>query len=223
MDSSLFFRRSDRSLIVASNIAPVLNYGLRILVKKGFSEIGRDCQQGTYSGGPSTDFLLNRKFIRRLTTKPEVYPHLVLTEIEMKIMKIHKYIWSYENIKINLFFRALIEKTHILVIPYCKIDHFCPLISSFHPFFGIWPNVWVWNSLLPSFYHLLVQLRHARSLFFPLGTNDLEEIKPRCRKYAVCFWKSRVTLGQKLLFNHSYWCQKGKKSLLACLTCTNKW
>ena len=59
------------------------------------------------------------------------------------------------------------EKTHISVILYYKIDHFCPLKSSFHPFPAIWPNVWVWNSLLLSYYHLLVQVRHARSLFFP--------------------------------------------------------
>ena len=42
------------------------------------------------------------------------------------------------------------EKTHISVILYYKIDHFCPLKSNFHPFSAIWPNVWVLNSLLPS-------------------------------------------------------------------------
>ena len=79
---------------------------------------------------------------------------------------------------------------------------------------------WVWNSLLPDFYHLLVQVRHARSLLFPLGTNDWAKIKPRSKKYPLCFWKSRVILGQKSVFNHSYWCQKGKERLLACLICT---
>ena len=118
---------------------------------------------------------------------------------------------------------ADLEKTHISVILYYKIDHFCPLKSNFHPFPAIWPNVWVWNSLLPSYYHLLVQVRHARSLFFPLGTNDWAKIKPRSKKYPLCFWKSRVILGQKSVFNHSYWCQKGKERLLACLICTNKW
>ena len=118
---------------------------------------------------------------------------------------------------------ADLEKTHISVILYYKIDHFCPLKSNFHPFPAIWPNVWDWNSLLPSYYHLLVQVRHARSLLFPLGTNDWAKIKPRSKKYPLCFWKSRVILGQKSVFNHSYWCQKGKERLLACLICTNKW
>ena len=81
------------------------------------------------------------------------------------------------------------------------------------------------NSLVgtkKSRYHLLVQVRHARSLFFHLDTNDWAKSKPRCKKYAVGFWKSRFILGQKLAFHHSYWCQEGKKRLLACLTCTNK-
>ena len=59
-----------------------------------------------------------------------------------------------------------------------------------------------------------------------LGTNDLAKIKPRSKKYPLCFWKSRVILGQKSVFNHSYWCQKGKKRLLACLlvpTNDNNW
>ena len=77
------------------------------------------------------------------------------------------YIWWHEIIKINLVSQALFEKTHFSVILYYKIDHFCPLKSNFHPFPAIWPNVWVWNSLLPSCYHLLVQIRHARSLSFP--------------------------------------------------------
>ena len=119
--------------------------------------------------------------------------------------------------------QADFEKTHISVILYYKIDHFCPLKSNFHSFSAIWPNVWVWNSLLLSYYHLLVQVRHARSLLFPLGTNDWAKIKPRSKKYPLCFWKSRVILGQKSVFNHSYWCQKGKERLLACLICTNKW
>ena len=77
------------------------------------------------------------------------------------------YIWWYEIIKIILFCQTLFEKTHISVILYYKIDHFCPLKSNFHPFPAIWPNVWVWNSLLTCCYHLLVQIRHARSLSFP--------------------------------------------------------
>ena len=133
------------------------------------------------------------------------------------------YIWWHEIIKINLVSQALFEKTHFSVILYYKIDHFCPLKINFHTFPAIWPNVWVWNSLLPSFYHLLVQLRHARSLFFPLGTNDCAKIKPRCKKYAVGFWKSRFILDQKSVFNHSYRCQEGNKKLLVYLTCTNKW
>ena len=133
------------------------------------------------------------------------------------------YIGWYEIIKIISFCQTLFEKTHISVILYYKIDHFCPLKSNFHPFPAIWPNVWDWNSLLPSYYHLLVQVRHARSLLFPLGTNDWAKIKPRSKKYPLCFWKSRVILGQKSVFNHSYWCQKGKERLLACLICTNKW
>ena len=88
--------------------------------------------------------------------------------------------------------QADLEKTHIWVISYYKIYHFCPLKSNFHPFPAIWPNVWVSNSLLPSCYHLLVQVRHARSLFFPLGTNDWAKIKLRSKKYPLCFWKSRV-------------------------------
>ena len=42
----------------------------------------------------------------------------------------------------------------------------------------------------------------------PLGTNDWAKSKPRCKKYAAFFWKSRVTLGHKSVFNHSNWCQK---------------
>ena len=118
---------------------------------------------------------------------------------------------------------ADLEKTHISVILYYKIDHFCPLKSNFHSFSAIWPNLWIWNSLLPSIYHLLAQVRHAQSHFFPLGTNDWAKSKPRCKKYAAFFWKSRVTLGHKSVFNHSNWCQKGEKRLLACLTCSNKW
>ena len=133
------------------------------------------------------------------------------------------YIWWYETIKINWFCQTLFEKTHFSVILYYKIDHFCPLKSNFHTFHTIWPNVWVWNSLLPSYYHLLVQVRHSRRLFFPLGTNDWARIKPRSKKYPLCFWKWRVILGQKSVLNHSYWGQKGKKRLLACLTCSNKW
>ena len=158
-------------------------------------------------------------------------PHLALTENGLKFFVPtdptnnyeNTYIGWYEIITINLFSQALFEKTHISVILYYKIDHFCPLKSNFHTFPAIWPNVWVWNSLLPSFYHLLVQLRHARSLFFPLGTNDCAKIKPRCKKYAVGFWKSRFILGQKSVFNHSYRCQEGNKKLLVYLTCTNKW
>ena len=48
-------------------------------------------------------------------------------------------------------------------------------------------------------------------------------LKPRCKKYAVGFWKSRFILGQKSVFNHSYRCQEGNKKLLVYLTCTNKW
>ena len=119
--------------------------------------------------------------------------------------------------------QANLEKTHIWVILYYKIYHFSPLKCNFHIFPAIWPNVWVWNSLLPSCNHLLVQVRHARSLFFSLHTNNWAKSKPRCKKYVVFFWKSRVILGQKSVFNHSYWCQEGKKWLLACITCTNKW
>ena len=82
---------------------------------------------------------------------------------------------------------ADLEKTHISVILYYKIDHFCPLKSNFHSFSAIWPNVWIWNSLLPSFYHLLAQVRHAQSHFFPLGTNDWAKNKPRLKKIAVFF------------------------------------
>ena len=122
-------------------------------------------------------------------------PHLPLTENRLKFFVPSNptnnyeniYIWWHEIIKINLVSQALFEKTHFSVILYYKIDHFCPLKINFHTFPAIWPNVWVWNSLLPSFYHLLVQLRHARSLFFPLDTNDCAKIKPRCKKYAVCF------------------------------------
>ena len=102
-------------------------------------------------------------------------PHLALTENGLKFFVPtdptnnyeNTYIWWYEIIKINLFSQALFEKTHISVILYYKIDHFCPLKSNFHTFPTIWPNVWVWNLLLLSYYHLLVQVRHARSLFFP--------------------------------------------------------
>ena len=83
--------------------------------------------------------------------------------------------------------QANFEKTHISVILYYKIDHFCPLKSNFHSFSAIWPNVWIWNSLLPSFYHLLAQVRHAQSHFFPLGTNDWAKNKPRLKKFAVFF------------------------------------
>ena len=160
-----------------------------------------------------------------------MYTHLPLTENRLKFFVPSNptnnyeniYIWWHEIIKINLVSQALFEKTHFSVILYYKIDHFCPLKINFHTFPAIWPNVWVWNSLLPSFYHLLVQLRHARSLFFPLGTNDCAKIKPRCKKYAVGFWKSRFILGQKSVFNHSYRCQEGNKKLLVYLTCTNKW
>ena len=79
------------------------------------------------------------------------------------------------------------EKTHISVILYYKIDHFCPLKSNFHSFSAIWPNLWIWNSLLPSIYHLLAQVRHAQSHFFPLGTNDWAKNKPRLKKIAVFF------------------------------------
>ena len=103
------------------------------------------------------------------------YAHLALTENGLKFFVPmdptnnyeNTYIWWYEIIKINLFCQTLFEKTHISVILYYKIDHFCPLKSNFHPFPAIWPNVWVWNSLLASCYHLLVQIRHARSLSFP--------------------------------------------------------
>ena len=123
----------------------------------------------------------------------------------------------------KIFCGAHLEKTHIWVILYYKIDHFCPLKRNFHPFPALWPNFWVWNLLLSNFYHLLVHLRYARSLFITLGTNDWDKSKPRCKKYAAFFWKSRVTLGHKSVFNHSNWCQKGEKRLLACLTCSNKW
>ena len=172
-----------------------------------------------------------QKIYRHKANRRKTLPHLAPTENRLKFFDRtdptnnyeNTYIWWYETIKINWFCQTLFEKTHFSVILYYKIGHFCPLKSNFHTFPAIWPNVWVWNWLLPSFYHLLVQLRHARSLFFPLSTNDCAKIKPRCKKYAVGFWKSRFILGQKLAFHHSYWCQEGKKRLLACLTCTNKW
>ena len=83
--------------------------------------------------------------------------------------------------------QAHLEKTHIWVILCYKIDHFCPLKSNFHSFSAIWPNLWIWNSLLPSIYHLLAQVRHAQSHFFPLGTNDWAKNKPRLKKIAVFF------------------------------------
>ena len=142
-------------------------------------------------------------------------------------LSLHFLVTSYDGqghvYKRKIICGADLEKTYIWVILYYKIDHFCPLKINFHTFPAIWPNFWVWNSLLPSFYHLLVQLRHARSLFFPLSTNDFAKIKPRCKKYAVGFWKSRFILGQKSVFNHSYRCQEGNKKLLVYLTCTNKW
>ena len=95
-----------------------------------------------------------------------------------------------------------------------------PFKKQFSP---IWHNIWVWNCLLPSCYHLLVQVRHARSHFFPFGTNDWAKPKPKCQKYALFFWKSRVILSRKSVFNHSFWYQNGKKRLLVCLICTNKW
>ena len=121
--------------------------------------------------------------------------HIVLTEIKMKFFDRtdltnnyeNTYIWWYEIIKIILFCQTLFEKTHISVILYYKIDHFCPLKSNFHSFSAIWPNVWIWNSLLPSIYHLLAQVRHAQSHFFPLGTNDWAKNKPRLKKIAVFF------------------------------------
>ena len=38
---------------------------------------------------------------------------------------------------------ADLEKTHISVILYYKIDHFCSLKSNFHSFSASWPNVWI--------------------------------------------------------------------------------
>ena len=158
-------------------------------------------------------------------------PHLVLTEIKMKFFDqtyptknyVNTYIWWYENINTNLFSQPFFEKTHTSVILYFKIDNFCPLKSNFHPFLDIWPNVWVWNSLLPSCYHLLVQVRHTRSLFFPfwyqkewLNTDFRLKITLDFQKNNAYFWHFGLGLAQSLV-------PKGKKWLLACLTCTNKW
>ena len=145
--------------------------------------------------------------------EPELWLHFLVTSYDGQG---HVY-------KRKIIRGADLEKTYIWVILYYKIDHFCPLKSNFHTFLAIWPNDWVWNSLLPGCYHLLVEVRLTRSLFFPLGTNYWAKSKPRCKKYEGFFWKSRVFLGHKSVFNHFYWCQKGEKRLLACLTCTNKW
>ena len=100
-----------------------------------------------------------------ILTQPTLYTHLALTENRLKFFVPSNptnnyeniYIWWHEIIKINLVSQALFEKTHFSVILYYKIDHICPLKINFHTFPAIWPNVWVWNSLLLSCYHLLNQ------------------------------------------------------------------
>ena len=109
--------------------------------------------------------------------EPELWLHFLVTSYDGQG---HVY-------KRKIICGADLEKTYIWVILYYKIDHFCPLKSNFHTFLAIWPNDWVWNSLLPGCYHLLVQVRLARSLFFPLGTNYWAKSKPRCKKYEGFF------------------------------------
>ena len=109
--------------------------------------------------------------------EPELWLHFLVTSYDGQG---HVY-------KRKIIRGADLEKTYIWVILYYKIDHFCPLKSNFHTFLAIWPNDWVWNSLLPGCYHLLVQVRLARSLFFPLGTNYWAKSKPRCKKYEGFF------------------------------------
>ena len=70
---------------------------------------------------------------------------------------------------------------------YNKSQYIYATTFSHLSFSAIWPNVWIWNSLLPSIYHLLAQVRHAQSHFFPLGTNDWAKNKPRLKKIAVFF------------------------------------
>ena len=86
-------------------------------------------------------------------------------------LSLHFLVTSYDGqghvYKRKIIRGADLEKTYIWVILYYKIDQFCPLKSNFHPFPAIWPYDWVWNSLLPDFYHLLVQVINARSLFSP--------------------------------------------------------
>ena len=157
--------------------------------------------------------------------------HLALTEDRLKFFDwtdlTNNYentcIWWYETIKINSFCQTLFEKTHFSVILYYKIDHFCPLKSNFHTFPAIWSNIWVWNSLLPCCYHLLVQVWHTRSLFFPfwyqkewLNTDFRLKITLDFQKNNAYFWHFGLGLAQSLV-------PKGKKWLLACLTCTIKW
>ena len=123
---------------------------------------------------------LNTAILRYLLCKknePELSLHFLVTSYDGQG---HVY-------KRKIIRGADLEKTYIWVILYYKIDHFCPLKSNFHPFLAIWPNDWVWNSLLPGCYHLLVQVRLARSLFFPLGTNYWAKSKPRCKKYEGFF------------------------------------
>ena len=119
-------------------------------------------------------------------------------------LSLHFLVTSYDGqghvYKRKIIRGADLEKTYIWVILYYKIDHFCPLKSNFHTFLAIWPNDWVWNSLLPGCYHLLVQVRLARSLFFPLGTNYWAKSKPRCKKYAEFFGNFRPKISiQSLL------------------------
>ena len=97
--------------------------------------------------------------------------HIVLTEIKMKFFDWtdltknyeYTYIWWYENINNNLFCSPFLRKPIFQSFYIIKLT----LKINFHPFPAIWPNIWVWNSLLPSCYHLLVQERHAGRHFFP--------------------------------------------------------
>ena len=110
--------------------------------------------------------------------EPEVPQHFLVSS----------YTVEYGINQQKIFCGAHLDKTYIWVILYFKIDHFSPLKRNFHPFPALWPYFLVWNLLLSNSYHLLVQVRHARNLFFPLGTNDWAKSKPRCKKMQH-FWK----------------------------------
>ena len=62
----------------------------------------------------------------------------------------------------------------ISVVLYYEIGHFCPLKAIFTHFL---PFDQMFGSGI-HYHHLLVQLRHVRSLFIPLGTNDWAKSNP---------------------------------------------